>query len=45
MAIFGAVVHKLCNIVFAVLRDENPFEFVSSQNLCQKHPESAVKTA
>lgn len=29
MVALGAVMHKICNIVFAVLRDEKPFEIIS----------------
>ena len=29
MTALGAVMHKLCNIVFAVLRDERPFALIS----------------
>lgn len=27
----GAVMHKVCNIVFAVLRDKKPFEIISPE--------------
>lgn len=29
MVALGAIMHKICNIVFAVLRDEKPFEVIS----------------
>jgi transposase len=44
MTAIGAIMHKVCNIVFAVLRDEKAFEFVTPE----KHREqflSAVVTA
>lgn len=44
MTALGAVMHKLCNIVFAVLRDERPFVLISPQEHCQKHL-SAPKAA
>ena len=31
MIALSAVMHKLCNIIFAVLRDNKPFEFVSPE--------------
>lgn len=31
MVALGAVMHKICNIVFAVLRDEKPFEIISPE--------------
>lgn len=31
MVALGAVMHKVCNIVFAVLRDEKPFEIISPE--------------
>ena len=37
MTALGAVMHKLCNIVFAVLRDERPFALISPQEHCQKY--------
>lgn len=37
MTALGAIIHKLCNIVFAVLRDEKPFVLVSPQEHCQKY--------
>lgn len=37
MTALGAVIHKLCNIVFAVLRDEKPFVLISPQEHCQKY--------
>lgn len=45
----GAVMHKLCNIIFAMLRDNKPFELVTPQEHCQqyasKHPEKVVHAA
>ena len=37
MTALGAVMHKLCNIVFAILRDERPFTLVSPQEHRQNH--------
>jgi hypothetical protein len=37
MTALGAVMHKLCNIVFAVLRDERPFVLISSQEHRQNY--------
>ena len=31
MIALSAVMHKLCNIIFAVLRDNKPFEFISPE--------------
>lgn len=31
MVAMGAVMHKVCNIVFAVLRDKKPFEIISPE--------------
>ena len=37
MTALGAVMHKLCNIVFAVLRDERPFVLISPQEHRQNY--------
>ena len=37
MTALGAVMHKLCNIVFAILRDETPFMLISPQEHRQKY--------
>ena len=34
MTALGAVMHKVCNIVFAVLRDEKPFVFITPDEHC-----------
>ena len=31
IAALSDVMHKLCNIIFAVLRDNKPFEFISPE--------------
>lgn len=31
MTAIGAVMHKLCNIIFAVLRDERPFVLITPE--------------
>ncbi len=37
MTALGAIIHKLCSIVFAVLRDETPFVLISPLEHCQKY--------
>ena len=40
----GAVMHKICNIIFAMLRDNKPFELITPEEHCERyaaeHPES-----
>lgn len=31
MVALSAVIHKLCNIIFAILRDNKPFEIISPE--------------
>ena len=33
----GAVMHKICNIIFAMLRDNKPFELVTPQEHCERY--------
>ena len=33
----GAVMHKLCNIIFAMLRDNKPFEMITPQEHCERY--------
>ncbi len=33
----GAVMHKICNIIFAMLRDNKPFEMISPQEHCNRY--------
>lgn len=33
----GAVMHKICNIIFAMLRDNKPFEMLTPQEHCQRY--------
>lgn len=44
----GAVMHKICNIIFAMLRDNKPFELITPKEHCERyeaeHPGS-VNTA
>ena len=44
----GAVMHKICNIIFAMLRDNKPFELITPEEHCKRyaaeHPGS-VNTA
>ena len=44
----GAVMHKICNIIFAMLRDNKPFELITPEEHCERyeaeHPGS-VNTA
>ena len=42
MTALGAVMHKLCNIVFAVLRDERPFVLISPQEHRQNYLAQAI---
>ena len=37
MTALGAIIHKLCNIVFAMLRDETSFVLISPLEHCQKY--------
>ena len=45
----GAVMHKICNIIFAMLRDNKPFEIISPEAHCKRytveHPETAHRAA
>ena len=45
----GAVMHKICNIVFAMLRDNKPFEIITPKEHCSRyaaeHPVSPKKAA
>ncbi len=40
----GAVMHKICNIIFAMLRDNKPFELITPEEHCERyateHPRS-----
>lgn len=33
----GAVMHKICNIMFAMLRDNKPFEIITPQDHCKRY--------
>lgn len=35
----GAIMHKICNIIFAMLRDNKPFEIITPQEHCQRYTE------
>lgn len=41
--------HKICNIIFAMLRDNKPFEIISPEEHCKRyaveHPEAAHRAA
>lgn len=45
MVAVGAVMHKICNIIFAMLRDNKPFEVITPKEHCERyaveHPASA----
>ena len=45
----GAVMHKICNIIFAMLRDNKPFELITPEEHCKRyaaeHPESVNNAA
>ena len=45
MVALGAVMHKICNIVFAVLRDEKPFEITTPEIHKTRYIKSKLKTA
>ena len=44
MTALGAIMYKLCSIVFAVLRDEKPFVLISPQEHCQKYLSASQAT-
>ncbi len=43
MVAVGAVMHKICNVIFAMLRDNKPFEIITPEEHCERyaaeHPE------
>jgi hypothetical protein len=45
----SAVMHKICNIIFAMLRDNKPFEIITPKEHCiryvAEHPETVNKAA
>lgn len=45
----GAVMHQICNIIFAMLRDNKPFEILSPEEHCKRyaadHPKANHKAA
>ena len=45
----GAVMHKICNIIFAMLRDNKPFEIITPEEHCEQyleaHPDKAQNAA
>ncbi len=45
----GAVMHKICNIIFAMLRDNKPFEIITPQEHCERylaaHPDKTRNAA
>ena len=45
----GAVMHKICNIIFAMLRDNRPFEVITPEEHCRRfaaeHPDKIQKAA
>ena len=45
----GAVMHKICNIIFAMLRDNKPFEIITPEKHCEQylaaHPDKAQNAA
>ena len=45
----GAVMHKICNIIFAMLRDNKTFEIITPQEHCDRylaaHPDKAQNVA
>ena len=45
MVAIGAVMHKVCNVVFAVLRDEKAFELRSPEEHCKQYQRPALAAA
>ncbi len=45
MVALGAVMHKVCNIIFAVLRDEKEFELRSPEEHCRQYQRPASQAA
>lgn len=45
MVALGAVMHKMCNIIFAVLRDEKEFELRSPEEHCRQYQRPATQAA
>ncbi len=45
----GAVMHKICNIIFAMLRDNKPFELITPEEHCRRfaaeHPDKIRSAA
>ena len=45
----GAVMHKICNIIFAMLRDNKPFKIITPHEHCEQylaaHPDKARNAA
>ncbi len=45
----GAVMNKICNIIFAMLRDNKPFEIITPKEHCEQylaeHPNKAASAA
>ena len=45
----GAVMHKICNIIFAMLRDKKPFEIITPEEHCEQylaaHPDKVQNIA
>lgn len=42
MVAIGAIMHKLCNIIFAVLRDEKPFTLITNEEHCLEYQGSRI---
>lgn len=49
MVAVGAIMHKICNIIFAMLRDNKPFELITPEEHCERyaaeHPKSVNNIA
>ena len=45
MVAIGAVMHKVCNVVFAVLRDKKAFELRSPEEHCKQYQRAALAAA
>lgn len=45
MVALGAVMHKVCNIIFAILRDNKPFEIRTPEEHCLKYTKFKLQAA
>ncbi|MBN2794720.1 MAG: IS110 family transposase [Clostridia bacterium] len=45
MTSLGAIMHKVCNILYAILRDNKPFVLTSTEEHCKKYKKSMLSSA